>query len=475
MTEHLNILLINPPFDLEESVGDSSSIRFVLNITPPLGLAYLGAVLERDGHEVRIVDYTARYPYPPLPEIIKEFPPDLIGLTATTPSFESTCRMAKELRALTPSTPLILGGAHVTCSPKSAMESGLFEVGVIGEGEDTIVELTEYLEDGHFTELDRIPGIAYREGENFRQTAPRPYIQDLDSLPFPAYHLLPPLSNYHPTPASYRRLPVGILMTSRGCPFHCTFCDRSIFGNTTRFHSTERVLAEVEWMIRKLGAKEIRFFDDTFTLKRDRTAKICAGLNTRKLKIPWTCLTAVKAVTPKLLRTMKSAGCWQVLFGLESGDNRMLELLGKGNSVEANRQAVIWAHQAGLEIRGDFIVGTPGETMESLEKTLEFTLESGLDYAHFNKFTPFPGTELYRRLVANGYTFDFTQGCSILDHGALLFVPKSLDREEYRRWLDRAFKKFYLRPSHIFKRLIAIRTWPQLKGQARGAFAIVGL
>jgi radical SAM superfamily enzyme YgiQ (UPF0313 family) len=471
----MNILLINPPFDPEESVGESSSVRFILNITPPLGLAYLGAVLERAGHEVRIVDYTARYPYPSLPNIIKEFPPDLIGLTATTPSFESTCRMAGELRELSPSTPLILGGAHVTCSAESAMESGLFEAGVIGEGEETIVELAGHLKDGHFTGLDEVKGITYREGEQSRQTAPRPYIQDLDSLPFPAYHLLPPLSHYHPTPASYRRLPVGILMTSRGCPFHCTFCDRSIFGNTTRFHSTERVLAEVEWMVGELGAKEIRFFDDTFTLKRDRAADICAGLRERGLNLPWTCLTAVKAVTPELLKTMKAAGCWQVLYGLESGDDRMLELLGKGNSVEANRNAVKWAKDAGLEIRGDFIVGTPGETMESLEKTLKFTLESGLDYAHFNKFTPFPGTELYRRLVADGYSFDFTQGCSILDHGALLFMPKSLDREEYRRWLDRAFKKFYLRPSHILKRLLSIRTWPQFKGQMRGAFAIVGL
>ena len=172
---------------------------------------------------------------------------------------------------------------------------------------------------------------------------------------------------------------------------------------------------------------------------------------------------------------MKAAGCWQVLYGLESGDDRMLKLLGKGNTVEANRNAVRWAKEAGLEIRGDFIVGTPGETMESLEKTLRFTLESGLDYAHFNKFTPFPGTELYRRLVAEGYSFDFSRGCSILDHGALLFVPKSLDRTEYRTWLDRAFKKFYLRPSHVLKRLLAIRTWTQFRGQARGAFAIAGL
>ncbi|MEA1927508.1 MAG: radical SAM protein [Candidatus Auribacterota bacterium] len=471
----LNILLINPPFDPEESVGESSSVRFVLNITPPLGLAYLGAVLERAGHEVRIIDYTARYPYQPLAEIIKGFSPDLIGLTATTPSFESTLRMAENLRTLSPDTPLILGGAHVTCAAESAMSSRLFNIGVIGEGEDTIVELADHLKYGDFSNLEEIKGIIYRDGGKFRQTAPRPYIQDLDSLPFPAYHLLPPLSHYHPTPASYRRLPVGILMTSRGCPFKCTFCDRSIFGNNTRFHSTERVLAEVEWMIRELGAKEIRFFDDTFTLRRDRAAEICNGLRARDLKIPWTCLTAVKAVTPELLKTMKSAGCWQVLYGLESGDDKMLVLLGKGNSVEANRNAVKWARDAGLEIRGDFIVGTPGETMESLEKTLKFTLEAGLDYAHFNKFTPFPGTELYRRLVADGYSFDFTHGCSILDHGALLFIPKSLDREEYRKWLDRAFKKFYLRPTHILKRLLAIRTWPQFKGQIRGAFAIAEL
>ncbi len=471
----MNVLLINPPFDPEESVGESSSVRFVLNITPPLGLAYLGAVLERAGHRVKIIDYTARYPYPPLPDILKEFHPDLIGLTATTPSFESASRMAKELRARAPSARILLGGAHVTCAAEAAMGCGFFDVGVLGEGEDTIVELAEHLSEGSFTGLEEVRGIIYPHGKEFRRTPSRPFIQDLDSLPYPAYHLLPSLDHYHPTPASYRKLPVGIMMTSRGCPFQCTFCDRSIFGNITRFHGTERVLAEVEWMLNDLGAQEIRFFDDTFTLKRDRAAAICAGLRERGLKFPWTCLTAVKAVTPELLKEMKAAGCWQVLYGLESGDDRMLKLLGKGNSVEANRNAVRWAKEAGLEIRGDFIVGTPGETMESLEKTLQFTLESGLDYAHFNKFTPFPGTELYRRLVAGGYSFDFSRGCSILDHGALLFVPKSLDRNEYRRWLDRAFKKFYFRPAHILKRLLAIRTWTQFRGQARGAFAIAGL
>ena len=234
-------------------MGESSSVRFVLNITPPLGLAYLGAVLERAGHRVRIVDYTSRYPYPPLAEIIGDLQPDLIGLTATTPSFESASRMAAVLRQLAPAAGFILGGAHVTCSPDTAMADGLFEIGVIGEGEETILELADRFREGSFRGRPEVAGIVYREGENLRKTPPRPFIQDLDSLPFPAYHLLPPLDHYHPTPASYRKLPVGILMTSRGCPFQCTFCDRSIFGNTTRFHSTERVLAEVEWMLGDAG------------------------------------------------------------------------------------------------------------------------------------------------------------------------------------------------------------------------------
>ena len=172
---------------------------------------------------------------------------------------------------------------------------------------------------------------------------------------------------------------------------------------------------------------------------------------------------------------MKNSCCWQVLYGLESGDEGMLKTLGKGNTVEQNLQAIRWAREAGLEVRGDFIVGTPGETMESLKNTLRFALTSGLDYAHFNKFVPFPGTDLYRDLVREGYSFDFSSGCSILDHGALLFVPPSLNREEYRRWLDSAFKKFYLRPAHIGRRLRAIRTWTQFKGQIRGAFSILGL
>jgi len=472
----VKVLLVNPPFDPEESVGESSSVRFVLNITPPLGLAYLGAVLERAGYAVKIADYTSRAPLPPLPELAADFSQDLVGITATTPSFGSARRAAVAVREALPKTLLVLGGAQATACPRESLEKSGFDAVIVGEGEETVLDLAAAAEAGAWTERRaEIAGIAYRDAEGVRVNERRPYIRDLDSLPLPALHLLPPLETYHPTPASYRRLPVGIVMTSRGCPNRCTFCDRAIFGNATRFHSPNRVLEEIDRLVTRFGAREIRFFDDTFTLHRQRTLEICRGLREAGRRLPWTCLTAVRAVTPDLLKEMSRSGCWQVLFGLESGDDRMLRLLGKGNTVELNRKAVRWAQEAGLEVRGDFIVGTPGETMESLENTLRFAIESKLDYAHFNKFTPFPGTELFRRLHAEGYSFDFDRGCSILDHGALLYVPPGLDETDYRAWLDRAFKRFYLRPAHIARRLRAVRTWPQLRGQVRGAASIIGL
>lgn len=203
--------------------------------------------------------------------------------------------------------------------------------------------------------------------------------------------------------------------------------------------------------------------------------KICHLIIERGLRFPWTCLTRVNTVDQDLLRLMKEAGCWQVLFGLESGDSRMLKALNKGSSVEQNAQAVRWAFEAGLGVRGDFIIGTPGESMESLENTLAFTKQVELDYAHFNKFVPYPGTELYARLLSEGYQFDTKNLPPIVDHAAILYVPDGLTRAQLKEFLDRAHREFYLRPRHIVRRLLRTGSWHELIGQAKGAMAIVGL
>ncbi len=471
----MRILLVNPPFEERYSVGGSRSIRRVLNIISPLGLAYLAAVLKEEKFPVKIIDCTIGISYRQLFKSILEENPDVVGITSTTPSFESAKYVAKHLRDLLPQVIIVIGGPHITAMPEEALKTGCFDIGVVGEAEETFLELVRHIEAHRLRKLDMIKGIVFKSGDDIINTGRREFIYDLDRLPLPARYLLPPLKRYHPTPASYKRLPLGVLISSRGCPCRCTFCDRAVFGNIIRLRGVDNVLDEVEELIYKYGAREIRFFDDLFTLDIKRTYKICEGFHKRKLNVPWTCLTGANFVTKDLLRTMKSTGCWQVLYGLESADPQILKLLNKGNTLEQNIRAIMWAQEEGLSVRADFIVGIPGDTLEKMEKTLKFAIDMKLDYAHFNKFVAFPGTELYQLLINIGYKFDFTKPCSILDHSALLYVPEGVSKSDYTKFLDYAFKKFYLRPHYILKRLKSIKTWEEFKGQFNGLLAIMGL
>jgi anaerobic magnesium-protoporphyrin IX monomethyl ester cyclase len=471
----MRIALVSPPYMAEALVGKTASMKVVLNIIPPLGLAYLAAVLEDNGYEVRIFDCSIGISLSQLMGHLKEYQPDVVGITSTTPAFHDARRTAESVRQTLPEAAIVLGGAHVSAVPQNALSYDCFDVGVIAEGELTMLELVRHIEGDGLSDLTGIAGLVFRRDGEIFLTEPRGYIRDLDTIPFPARHLLPPLSAYSPTPASYRKLPLAVLMTSRGCPYQCTFCDRKVFGNLTRGHSPDRVVAEVEEVLNRYGAREIRFFDDTFTYNKKRIMEMCEKILQKGLRFPWTCLTRVSAVTKELLKKMKEAGCWQVLYGLESGDPHVLASLKKGNTVEQNEQAVRWAQEVGLGVRADFIVGTPAETMESLERTLEFAKRLKLDYAHFNKFVPFAGTELYEELVEQGYEFDISDLPTILDHQATPYVPPSMTAEEFHEFLDRANREFYLRPSHILRRLLRTRTWHELTGQIKGAFAIIRL
>jgi len=469
------VLLINPPFEQEEeSVGKTKSLKRVLNIIPPLGLAYIASVLEKAGVGVKIIDCAVGISWEDLSRTIAQEQPDVVGLAATTPSFLMAKKTAGLVRQIAASTKILLGGAHVTASPEGAMESGVFDIGVIGEGEATVQELFANYRAGGFENPSRIKGIIYKDSAGLRKNEARPFIDDLDSIPLPARHLLPHPDRYRPTPASCRQLPYAVIISSRGCPSRCTFCDRMVFGERFRIRSAAGIFREIEALVAGYGVKEIRFFDDTFTADKRRVHEICDEFEKRRLGLSWTCLTKTACVDGPLLRHMKRAGCWQVLYGLESGDDRMLKLLRKGNTVEMNRRAVRLTREAGLEVRGDFLVGSPGETWESLERTVRFALDMGLDYAHFNKFVPFPGSELFKKLTAEGHRFDFSNS-TILDHKQVFYVNPGMTAASFSAFLDKADRRFYLRPGYILKRLLSIRTFHQLKGQIAGFFAILGL
>jgi radical SAM superfamily enzyme YgiQ (UPF0313 family) len=436
-------------------------MRGIMNVVQPLGLGYLAAVLERNGHEVTIEDCQCLgTSHAKLIKKLAADSPDIIGISATTPTFHSAIRAATLVHKHLPDTFVVIGGAQVCALPNETMSYDCFDVGVWGEGEHTLLELVTHLEAQDLVHLRRVKGIVFKHNGSIVETERRPFIQNLDELPLPARHLLPPLSKYHPAPTSYKQLPNATLMTSRGCAgAQCVFCDRAGLGFTVRFRSVDNVFDEIEELIHVHGARDLKFFDDTFTLSPKRVLQICREFKKRHIDIPWCCLARTNTVNLEMLRAMRDAGCWQILYGLESMDPGVLDKLKKRTTVEQNIRAVKWTHEAGISVRANFIVGTPFDTLETMERNVDEAIKLNMDFAHFNKFTPYPGSELYKMLTGQGYKFDFETWESQHDmKGQLLYTPSFFTENDYREWLVMAHRRYYLRTRYITRQLSRIRS-----------------
>lgn len=468
----MKVVLVNPPLTRDEQCA---SLREVANVLPPLGMGYIAAVLEKNNFEVKIVDCRPfNISVQKLVTILKKENPDIIGFTATVLSIKHATEAAKAIRKELPDCKIILGGAHITSLPQETMQNGGFDIGVIGEGEYTFLDLAK----NNFKNLDRIKGIIYMKGDKWKMTEPRPFIQNLDELPFPARHLYPPLSKYTPVPASYKKLPLGHIITSRGCPFQCIFCDRKVFGNRFRAHSPKRVVDEIEHVLKVHGAREIKFFDDTFTMDPKRVVEICDEIKRRKLDFSWSCLTRVDRVSKSILQKMKSAGCWQVAYGLESGDQRILNIMKKGITLEQSRNAVKWGKEAGLNIRVFFVIGMPGETLQSIRRTVAFAKSLDVDVVTFYTVTVYPGNELYQIAKKEGTVLheDYEEYNPLIDgESRIAYVPKGMTAEQLKQAIIRAHKEFYLRPEYILKQFVSIRSPEDIHRYWRGFKAIVGM
>jgi anaerobic magnesium-protoporphyrin IX monomethyl ester cyclase len=463
---------------LEELVGKSRSMKGIMNIVQPLGLGYIAALLERNGYQVRIEDCQCLgLDHSALIDRLEASHPDILGISSTTPTFGSSLLTAQLVKQNLPNATIIIGGAHVSALPKETMAYDCFDVGVIGEGDYTTVELVKHIEKNGSRDLEHVTGIVFRRNGEFCQTERRPFIKNLDELPFPARHLLPPLDKYHPAPTSYRRLPNAHLLTSRGCAgARCVFCDRGGFGFSVRFRTVENVFDEIEELISVYGARDLKFFDDTFTIDKKRVLRICDEFKKRKIDIPWCCLARANTVNREILKAMKEAGCWEILFGFESMDQNVLSKLMKFTTVEQNVEAVKLCHEVGISVRGNYIVGSPFDTMETMETDLREAIKLNMEFAHFNKFTPYPGSELYLMLTDQGYRYDFTKWESQHDmKGAIMYVPNGVTEEEYRKWLVKAHKRYYLRPRYIARQLYGIRSSDDVKRLWQGMRAVAFL
>lgn len=454
----MRVLLIKPSLSQERLYG---KIREMGNTQPPLGVAYVASSLEAAGHKVRIVD-----------EAIEELDHDssrdidVIGISSNTVEFPTSVTMSRVFKYRR-DIPIILGGPHISAIPEYFLHKDYdcFDVGVVGEGELTMPTLLENLHDKDMWR--NIPGLVYRDNGEVRVNPPHP-IGDLDALPFPARHLLPDISKYKPTAASARRLPLGSIITSRGCPFQCTFCDRSVFGNSVRARSPWNILDELTEMKEVLGIKEFRVFDDVFNFDQGRVRSFCEGLIERKLDMSWTCVGRLNYITPEQVKLLVESGCWQIAVGIESGNNGILRLAKKALTVDMVRETVEIAHKGGLNVRGFFMLGLPGDTKGTIMDTINLAKELPLDVASFTILTPYPNTEIFRNYNIRVDNWEKLIQTNPDDPDTILFCPEGLTKEDLKYYYHKAFRSFYLRPQYIWKKLKDVRNWYMLKSYFRG-------
>lgn len=424
----------------------------VTGVYPPLGLAYLAAAIRRPGREVVILDAEALgLPDPHLPDVI---PPDatLIGVTATTLSWPAVRRLSAILAARFPKAVLVAGGPHLTAFPEDSLAASAFHAVVVGEGENSLAELAARVEAGR--PFADVAGCAIRLSDgSVRVNQPIPWVENLDAIPFPALDLLP-MSRYRSVMV---REPFTTMVTARGCPFRCAFCSQIYSGDRWRSRSPTNIVDEMEWHVRRFGAREIILFDETFGARRDDALAVCALIRERGLRVRWNARTRLDVLDAELLSAMREAGCYALHLGVESGSQRILDLMNKRMTLAQIEGTVRLARKAGFSLHGYFMLAYPGETPAESEATLALARRLPLDWASFTLTIPNPVTplsELARRsgCVTDDFWRQYTWGA--VPERLPFFVPAGGSEAALRRLKARAYARFYLRPA-VLARAVA--------------------
>lgn len=440
----MRVVLVSSPGSSTLNLGGTAGIR-----APPLGLAYVASVLESAGYRVRIVDaLTLGLSAEGAARAALSEKPDVVGISAITPTVKSGYRIAAAVKERDPEIPVIMGGPHVTFMYEEALANSVDFV-VRGEGEFTALELLKHLEKGK-GEPKHVRGLAYK-GRDGRivVTRPRQPVADLDRLPEPARHLLP-MDRYTWLDAPVRVIHV---MASRGCPYGCVFCSTSYFwGRRYRIRSARLVASEVERAVEKYKARVVVFSDDELTLIPKWVDEFVSELKERGLDIEWSCGSRVSSVSRELLKKMARAGCRTIYYGIESCSDEDLRRIGKGITVEQVKKAVEWSREAGIETVGSFILGFPWQTVDDMRRTVRFAESLGIDYAQFTVATPYPGTPLYRMAREQGLIevddWDFYTALHPVMRGF------HFTRKQLSQLLSWAYRRFYLRPTYLLRHLI---------------------
>jgi radical SAM superfamily enzyme YgiQ (UPF0313 family) len=440
------------PSWVPEDIFSSKTAGSQINYWQPLGTLYVASSLIKAGHEVRFLNGA----FMKHEEILSElsvYKPDIVGIYSTAFGWKKAINTASEIKLVNKDVFIAVGGPYPVAMRQKCLEDSLaIDAVVTGEGEATMVEMLQRLSQGKG--LEGVKGVAYREDGRIASNPVR-LIDDLDSIPFPARELLGSDIDYIPPPATFKRKPVAVIITSRGCSRRCIFCFQIDKRRESgiRFRGVDNVMQEIELCL-KQGYKEIKFIDDTLAADYDRAMRIASEIKARGLDFTWFASACVNQVDKPLLQAFRDAGCWAILFGAESGLQKDLNAIRKGTTVQQIRKAVSTAKEVGLTVYTPFLFGIPGQTFKDGLSTIDFACEIDPDIANFHAITPFPGSELYDNLEKYGSMSD---ELSDFTYQGAAFIPYSMTREEITTLRQIAFKKFYSRPRFILRRITKMR------------------
>jgi radical SAM superfamily enzyme YgiQ (UPF0313 family) len=466
----LRCALIIPSW-IPEDIFPSKTAGSQLNYWQPLGTLYVASSLMQAGHEVRFLN-GAFLSHQAILDEVTGFRPDWAGIYATAFGWPKAERTAQDIKDRDPGVFVCAGGPYPMAAQDRCLGQGRgFDAAVTGEGERTVVEMVERLARGQG--LDGAKGVIFRDGGGIKVNPPRPLAANLDELPFPDRSLLGDANLYLPPPAMYRRKPVAVMLTSRGCNRKCIFCFQMDKERKTgiRYRSVENVLAEIELCLQQ-GFREIKFIDDTFAENRQRAMRLALEIRRRRLDFTWFASACANQVDPELLLAFKEAGCWAILYGVESGVQKNLNTLRKGTSLAQVRNAVKWAKEVGLKVQASFVFGIPGETYQEALRTIELACEIAPDMASFHAIVPFPGTYLHDHASQYG---TISEDLTDFTYQGAAFVPHTMTRQQIWELRQRAYRTFYSRPAFLVRRLSGLRHPHDLAVAFEGARALFWL
>lgn len=433
-----------------------------------MGILYIATFLKKKNVDVKVIDsFIEGHTLKELTEKILKEEPDIVGFSIMTCQVNAFLEIAKELKKMDPSLRICCGGSHIGSTREELFKfTKDIDFLFYGEGEYTFYKFIKaFKKNLSFEEID---GLIYKKDKEVIINKPPKPIQNLDDLPFPDLNLVD-IKKYDSYYA--KSLPLTSIMASRGCPFNCTFCDAyATHGKTLRLRPPKNIVDEIEHNHKKHKIKQVMIKDSTFTVNKKWVYEICSDIKKRGLKINWTCNTRVDMVDEELLKTMKDSGCHMVMFGIESGSQKILDMLHKGITIEQIRRSISLCKKVGIETTGYFMIGNPGETEEDAHKTLKLAKELDLDLATFGVTVAYPGTELYDWALENNalpdrfwyMKKDMKISNSIREMDGNLHLI-NLSPEKQAELIKKANRSFYLRPSFIFKQLTKLKRISDLK------------